>query len=173
MIGNLKTLKHITISLSPFLVSIPFTALDVNKFEESEDKALWQPPGYVFGIVWPLLYSSLFYMTYSIFNNPKLSVGFKNMIARDTLIDSGLQGLWLYVFRYIDNIKGRSKNQYLKGLLILYSLIGFGLYRIFNFIFNSELVSTKGYLWMYLPYFMWINFASILGLQLYLGLTKK
>lgn len=162
-------IKNIAVSASPFLVSLPFTALDVNRFEEDNEKALWQPPGYVFGIVWPLLYASLFYMNYSIFNNPKLSQSFKNLIARDTLIESGLQGIWLYIFRFNEKVNGRTGKQYFLGMVTLLGLLGFGLYRISTLV-NSE---AKQYLYNYLPYFIWINFASILGLQLYMGITKK
>ncbi len=163
-------IKNIAVSASPFLVSLPFTALDVNRFEEDNEKALWQPPGYVFGIVWPLLYASLFYMNYSILNNSKLSESFKNIIARDTLIESGLQGIWLYIFRFNEKVNGRTGNQYFFGMITLLALLGFGIYRITTLLLNTE---TKGYLYNYLPYFVWINFASILGLQLYMGLTKK
>tara|TARA_Y100000992_G_scaffold267478_1_gene206055 strand:+ start:353 stop:871 length:519 start_codon:yes stop_codon:yes gene_type:complete len=165
-------IKDVAISASPFLVSVPFTAFDLNQFDSDDSKALWQPPGYVFGIVWPILYLSLFVMNYNIFNNDKLSKSFKNTIARDTLIEAGLQGLWLYSFRYIKKIAGRFKSQYLSGVTILFSLVGFGAYRVYNFVFNKEKVSTIKYLYLYLPYFVWINFASILGLQLYLGITK-
>ena len=162
-------LKNIAISASPFLVSLPFTVLDVNRFEEDNEKALWQPPGYVFGIVWPLLYASLFYMNYSILTSPKISEGLKSVIARDTLIESGLQGIWLYIFRFNEKVKGRTGKQYFLGMITLFGLLGFGLYRISTLI-NSE---AKVYLYNYYPYFLWINFASILGLQLYMGLTKK
>ena len=168
-----KIIKDIAVSASPLLVSLPFTAFDVNKFEEDNEKALWQPPGYVFGIVWPLLYASLFLMNYSIFQNSKLSDKFKTIVARDTLIESGLQGIWLYIFRFNERVKGRSIKQYFWGMGALFSLLGFGVYRIYNFIFNNEKVSTTNYLINYLPYFLWINFATILGVQLYMGITKK
>jgi len=162
-------IKNIAISASPFLISLPFTVLDVNKFEKDNDKALWQPPGYVFGIVWPLLYISLFYMNYSILTNPKISEGLKKIIARDTLIESGLQGLWLYIFRFNEQVKGRTNNQYFFGMITLLSLLCFGVYRI-SILIKSE---VRQYLYNYLPYFIWINFASILGYQLFMGITKK
>jgi tryptophan-rich sensory protein len=163
-------IKNIAISASPFLASLPFTVLDVNRFDDDNEKALWQPPGYVFGIVWPLLYASLFYMNYSIFTNSKLSESFKNLIARDTLIEAGLQGIWLYIFRFNEKVNGRSGNQYLFGIITLLTLLVFGMYRITTLLLNSE---TNRYLYNYLPYFIWISFASILGFQLYMGITKK
>ena len=56
MLSPISSLKDNFISASPFLVSLPFTITDANKFGINEDQALWQPPGYVFGIVWPTLY---------------------------------------------------------------------------------------------------------------------
>ena len=55
---NVRFVKEVAVSASPFLVSTPFTLFDLNRFEETEEKALWQPPGYVFGIVWSYLYIS-------------------------------------------------------------------------------------------------------------------
>ena len=56
----MKLLPSIIVSSSPFLVSLPFTLTDLNRFEEDQPRALWQPPNYVFGIVWPFLYVRLF-----------------------------------------------------------------------------------------------------------------
>ena len=56
----IHSLKDNLISASPFLVSLPFTINGASKFEVSEEQALYQPPGYVFGIVWPTLYILLF-----------------------------------------------------------------------------------------------------------------
>ena len=55
---------NIIISLSPF-ISLPFTLLDINKFKRRRSRSL-QPPGFVFGIVWPILYVLLFIFNYSL-----------------------------------------------------------------------------------------------------------
>ena len=52
----LKILEKFFLIFSNLLLSIPFTYLNLTKFDPSEIKANWQPPGYVFGIVWPILY---------------------------------------------------------------------------------------------------------------------
>ena len=49
-------IKVILMSFSGFLLSLPFTISGLSKFEINEAKADWQPPGFVFGIVWPILY---------------------------------------------------------------------------------------------------------------------
>lgn len=174
MLSPISSLKDNFISASPFLVSLPFTITDANKFGISEDQALWQPPGYVFGIVWPTLYVLLFMMNKSIFSSDVVSNTFKNKVRKDTLIESFLQGSWLYIFRYNSLFKGRSENQKLFSVGILTSLWGFGVYRITGFIkhfksFSAALPTLK----FYIPYFAWISLANILGLQLYFGITKK
>ena len=111
MLSPIYNLKDNLISASPFLVSVPFTFNGLSKFDVNEEQALWQPPGYVFGIVWPTLYILLFLMNKNIFLDKTLSESFKNKVRRDTIIESFLQGSWLYAFRYNYDINGRSKNQ--------------------------------------------------------------
>ena len=170
----IHSLKDNLISASPFLVSLPFTITGASKFEVSEEQALYQPPGYVFGIVWPTLYILLFMMNKQIFLDKTLPDSFKNKVRRDTLFESVLQGSWLYAFRYNSEIGGRSKNQKLISLGFLGSMLGFGLYRIRGFVSHfKSFFEARHVLKYYLPYFAWINLATVLGYQLYFGITKK
>ena len=163
-------LKNTLISASPFIVSVPFTTSGLTKFDEFEPKAAWQPPGYVFAIVWPLLYTLLFSMNWNILQvSTTLTSSFKSIIARDTLIESSLQGLWLWTFRYKPEISGRTPSQYFTGFASMLSLVGFSMYRLVRFWRNP--MSWK-YVWMYIPYAIWISFASILNMQLLLGIVK-
>ena len=163
--------RDIFVSGSPLLVSIPFTLNGLTKFDENEPKALLQPPGYVFGIVWPMIYLSLFSMNFLFLNDKNISNYFKNIIIKDTLIESFLQGLWLYNFRYKNNIKGRTKGQYWISSINMFMLVFFGINRIFKFLIINDSLIWK-YVLMYVPYFSWINFANILSLQLFLGYIK-
>ena len=52
----LDQLKVLGISFSHFLFSLPFTLSGLSNLGNDKYKADWQPPGYVFGIVWPILY---------------------------------------------------------------------------------------------------------------------
>lgn len=163
--------RDIFVSSSPFLVSLPFTISGLAKFSETEEKALWQPPGYVFGIVWPIIYLSLFKFNFSLLNNKQISNNIKNVIINDTLIESFLQGLWLYNFRYKKEINGRTRKQYYVSSLNIFFLVLFGMTRILKFfVYNDEQMLI--YLLMYIPYFSWINFANILNLQLLFGIVK-
>ena len=155
---------NIIISLSPFLISLPFTLLDVNKFNKNEKQALWQPPGYIFGIVWPILYVLLFIFNYSIISG-KFNNIIKNIAKFQIIIEAFLQGIWLYVFRYSNN--GRKSKQYENGLIILFFSLLVSYSRI-SLIYKNK----SNLLVYYLPYVIWIHFAFILNLQLTLNITK-
>ena len=157
---------NIIISLSPFIVSLPFTLLDINKFKKEEEVALWQPPGFVFGIVWPILYVLLFIFNYSLLSK-NISKVVTNSLRTQILIESFLQGFWLYIFRFNDD--GRTQLQYSNGVIILFFSILVTYYRI-NFVYGSK--STR-LLYYYLPYVLWIHFAFILNLQLAFNITKR
>tara|TARA_Y100000816_G_C26075420_1_gene566034 strand:+ start:1217 stop:1702 length:486 start_codon:yes stop_codon:yes gene_type:complete len=161
----MKELIYIIISASPFLVSIFSTLNDSNKFKNNEKKALWQPPSFVFGIVWPILYSLLFYLNYTLLTSNYKDSFLKYTIIRDILIESGLQGLWLYNFNSKDLT--RNKRQYKNSLFLMALLVLFSYYRLY-FIYKY----FGKYVYVYLPYFLWINFAHILNWQLYLNITK-
>jgi len=168
----LKPITKIIVSSSPFLVSLPFTLNGSIQFDINEEKALWQPPGFVFGIVWPSIYFLLYNMNMKIFNSnfPNYFINNNKLI---TCFESLLQGLWLYNFRYNNKIKSRSPIQKFYSLNNLTLLWLFGLFRINYFInffgnFKNSLIINK----YYLPYFIWINFAWILAFQLYCNITK-
>ena len=161
-------LKNILISASPFLVSIPFSYFNLNNFNSNEPRALWQPPGYVFGIVWTTLYTLLFIMNYLILSKNSFSDSFKNTVARDTLIEAALQGLWLNNFRSQQGMN-ITNNQYFISMITLMIILAFAIYRIYFFFFNKPPSSKLFYIaLLYIPYFLWINLANILNIQLYL-----
>ena len=169
----LKPITNIIISSSPFLVTLPFTINNSARFDINEEKALWQPPGYIFGIVWPCLHFLLYNMNMQIFtSNYSLNFISKNKLI--TSIESLIQGLCLYNFQYNNKINGRTKVQKFKSLINLSMLWIFGLFRIKYFItffgsFKKSLILNK----YYIPYFIWINFAWILAFQLYNKITKN
>lgn len=160
--------RSIIISSSPFLVSLPFTVFDLNRFADEQPRAVWQPPDYTFGIVWPILYVSLFSFNMLIFRNPNISSDIKSFVAKHTIIESGLQGLWLYMFRFKKNIIDR-KNGYLKGIIPMIGLFFMSWFRLKTILDTPDIFP---YLLLYLPYLLWINFAHILNWQLILGFTK-
>lgn len=157
---------NIIISLSPFIVSLPFTLLDINKFKSEEKVALWQPPGFVFGIVWPILYVLLFIFNYSLLSK-NVSKVVTYSLRTQILIESFLQGFWLYTFRF--NNDGRTQLQYSNGLIVLFFSLLTTYYRI-TFVYGTK---YNRLLYYYLPYVLWIHFAFILNSQLVFNITKR
>ena len=56
-----------------------------------------QPPSYVFGIVWPILYSIFGYINLRTFDSPNLSETSRNKIIEHSITEAWLQTLWLLV----------------------------------------------------------------------------
>lgn len=167
---QLSVANRLLISGSQVLVAIPFSLLGLTKFEHTEEKAFWQPPNKVFGIVWPCLYSMLYIMNYKILSNPLLTLSYKALFAKNVIIESFCQSVWLYYFRYKKQIRGRSKEQYFSSLLAIIVLL-FQSSEIIRMLFSCEKIGNIKYL--YVPYFLWLNFASLLNIQLVAGYTKQ
>ena len=164
----LPVIKKTIISASPIIVSTPFTALGLATFGPNEVKALWQPPNYVFGIAWPTLYFLLFSLNWDLLSNTIIKSDFKTKMIKNTLFESFFQGAWLYSFRYKKSIKGREKNQYFYGLINTSILVSLS----FKTLYDLCLTNNLKYVFLYIPYFLWIQFANILNIQLWLGKTK-
>lgn len=165
---NLPIIKKTIISAAPILVSSPFAALGLATFSETEPRALWQPPNFVFGLAWPTLYFLLFSLNWNLLSDAFLSEAFKNKMIKNTLFESGAQGSWLYFFRYKKNIQGRDKTQYVHGLISTSVLVALS----YKTLYDVYLTNNIFYLLLYIPYFLWIQFANILNIQLVLGKTK-
>lgn len=152
---------HIFVSASPFLTSVLSNFNNTNEFKDTDKKSRWQPPSFVFGIVWPILYALLFYLTFTILSS-KTNNCLKNSLIRTTLLESALQGLWLYNFN-----SNRGKNKYDSSLLVMSTLVVLSFLRlVFFYTYFNDLY------YFYIPYFLWINFAHILNWQLFLNIVK-
>ena len=111
-------------------------------------------------------------MNYIILTGNSVSYSFKSTVARDTLIEAALQGIWLNNFRSQQGIS-KTNEDYFISMITLLSILGFAIYRIYFFFFNKPPSSKLFYIaLLYIPYFLWINLATILNIQLYLGITK-
>ena len=150
------------ISFSNIILSLPFTYFGLTKYDQDEIKADWQPPGFVFGIVWPILYLLFGIINLNIINNKSLSNVIKDSLISDAFYESVVQTLWLLVtsnFGY-----GRTFIQHFFGLLILGYLVKIAYqYRRPLLAFHD----TPSF-YMYIPYSLWIIFAFILNLQIVL-----
>ena len=153
----LEGLKKIFFSFSNLILSIPFTYLRLSTFEPNEIKADWQPPGYVFGIVWPILYILFGIINLQAYekNSPTSKI-----ILDESLHESIVQTLWLVVTSNYG--QGRTLVQYLIGLLIMGYLVIYS-----HFVRKPILkIYDLGSYLLYYPYSLWIIFAFILNLQI-------
>ena len=134
----------------------------------SQVRAYWQPPNYVFGIVWPILYLLFGIINIRVFSN-------KNII-RNSLKESIVQNLWVIVTG-VDlislglvtnsNVIATQTIQYIVGLFLLLYL-NYMTSNIRTVELNNQ--DELSYL-LYIPYSIWIKFALILNLQIVHKLT--
>jgi len=154
-------LLYITlISFSNFFLSLPFTYSGLSSFGPNDIKAFWQPPGYVFGITWSILYLLLGIINLKSFYLSKSNrdIGF-NIILQGT-VEAFLQTLWLLVTSNFGD--GRSNYQYILGFLVIYKLVEYAWNYRGKFLYNKDRISF----YLYFPYMLWILFAMILNLQI-------
>ncbi len=157
-----KILESLFLIFSNILLSLPFTIFGLSKFDPLEIKADWQPPGYVFGIVWPILYLLFSIINIRIMISKNISTELKNQIISDSLLEAILQALWVFVT--IKFGESRKFIQYVIGLFVMLYLV-YHCYFIRKPIF--KLVDITSY-YLYVPYSIWIVFALILNLQIIL-----
>ena len=141
--NNSKTIKNIII-YGPLLLSGIFSIFgnqNLGTDALNPPKDIIEPPNYIFGIVWPILYLLMGYSTYKIYkNNLKIELTF--------LVQLIINYYWPFTF----NInKLRIAYKYIKILLLLV---------IINFIIYINLNKNAGLL--FLPYVAWLIFANLL-----------
>ena len=130
-----KQIKVILFSFSNFFLSLPFSILGLSKFNENEVRADWQPPGYVFGIVWPILYYLFGLINLKVlFSN--ITSSKKNQILKNSIQESILQTSWLFVTANYG--KGRLPIQNIFGLAILCILVYYAYFKRLPLFYSLE-----------------------------------
>ena len=111
---------------------------------ESLSKPNFNPPNYLFGIVWPILY---LLMSIVSFVNAKT-------IYKLYLLQLAVNGLWSWIFFAFQSI----------GFAFLDIVVLIFL----NILIMKQLRETQAWLslMLYIPYILWITFASILNLSI-------
>lgn len=144
-----KILRLITLVLLAFMPSTTSFLIDFNRsWYDSLNKPGFTPPDWVFGVVWPFLFTSLgvacFY-AWENFRNKTYLIVF--------LINTGLLTIWNVIFFDFKNLKAAG---FLFILLIIIGVFKVSvLYRL-----NKQLS------FLLYPYLGWIIFASILNFSL-------
>ena len=131
----------------PFLTTLNFLlassaniVVGDNSWYQSIEKSSLTPAPYVFGIVWPILYLSMGVVSY--YKSSKIYYLY--------LFQLLLNGSWSWLFFYF--------NLPLIALIDIYLLI------LINCLIQQKLITNKVLFFIYLPYLLWILYASYLNL---------
>lgn len=144
-----NTWQSILWIFSPIVLGLGSSALFIPRNKIPKVRSKWNPPGWVFGVVWPILYLLLGYASYLVWNSSDKRIG--NTLEK-YIIHLVLLLLWWPYFVYFPNAGFATISLLLLAISAVY--IGWNFYRI-----NK----TAGYCWI--PYTMWLFFATFLTSQ--------
>jgi tryptophan-rich sensory protein len=149
------TKKYIWI-FSPIVLGLGSSAIFIPRNKIPKVRSKWNPPGWVFGIVWPILYLLLGYSSYLVWQDrekgqEKRENDSQNILQK-YIIHLLLLLLWWPYFVYYPNPILATISLFLLAISAVY--IGWNFYVI-----NK----TAGYCWI--PYVLWLFFATFLTSQ--------
>jgi len=131
----------------PFLTTLTFLlassaniVVGDNSWYQSIEKSSLTPASYVFKIVWPILYLLMGVVSY--YKSSKIYYLYIFQLL--------LNGSWSWLFFYF--------NLPLIALIDIYLLI------VINCLIQQKLITNKVLFFIYLPYLLWILYASYLNL---------
>ena len=131
----------VAVILTSIIGSMASTNTSIDSWYLSLNKSELNPPGYVFGIVWPILY--VFMMISAVLTHKKTYLLFLSQLV--------INASWSWLF---------FKFQLpVLALLDIYILIFLNIYISKLMYFESKVAFS-----LYLPYVIWITFASYLNL---------
>jgi tryptophan-rich sensory protein len=115
-------------------------------------KSPFNPPGWVFGVVWPILYLLLGYSSYLIWNASNITINTKSFYLFLYTIQVLLVMAWWPYFVYYPNK--------------LFSTISLVLLAIYAFIITLLFFPVSNLAaYFFIPYVLWLSFASFLSSQ--------
>lgn len=129
-----------------------FTFPSISSWYQFLNKPFWSPPNWLFGPVWTLLYLLMGISSYLVWQSKNEN---KSKILKIYFLHLALNSLWSIFFFGL-------KNPFL-GFLEIIVLWAFILYLTINF---YKIKKISGIL--FLPYLLWVSFASVLNLAIVL-----
>ena len=132
---------------SPIIFGLGSSAILIPKNKIPKVRSKFNPPSWIFGIVWPILYLLLGYASYLVWksNNEKIDVLLQKYILHVILLL-----LWWPIFIYFPNPFIASISL---GLLTIYAIyLGWEFYK-------KNVIA--GY--CFIPYILWLCFATFLS----------
>ncbi len=130
------------------------TASSIPSWYTTLDKPFFNPPNWIFGPVWTLLYLLMGTAFYLILNNKKRTIHKKKAVMY-YWIQIFLNTLWSLVFFGMQTTLG--------GIIIIIPLLVF----IVLTMNNAKSVSYASFL-LFIPYVLWVSFATVLNISLFL-----
>jgi len=131
---------------SPIVLGLGSTAVLIPEKKIPKVRSEWNPPAWVFAVVWPILYLLLGYSSYLIWkkNGGKIDGTLQNYILHLILLLC-----WLPYFVYFPN------RDFATLIIFQLTIQAFYLASIF---YNKDEIA--GYCWI--PYIIWLSFATFL-----------
>ena len=135
--------------LSPIVLGLGSSAIFIPKNKIPKVRSKWNPPGWVFGVVWPMLYLLLGYASYLVWKSNAKKI---NSILQKYMIHLVLLLSWWPFFIYFPNPIIAASSLGLLAISAVY--IGWEFYKRNN---------IAGY--CFIPYILWLFFATFLTTQ--------
>jgi tryptophan-rich sensory protein len=138
---------------SPIVLGLGSSAIFIPRNKIPRVRSKWNPPGWVFGVVWPILYLLLGYASYLVWKETerKREKDSTNILQK-YIFHLLLLLLWWPYFVYFPNAIFATTSLFLLAISAIY--IGWNFY-----IINK----TAGY--CLIPYILWLFFATFLTSQ--------
>jgi tryptophan-rich sensory protein len=169
--GNTSIIENIIkymLIFSPLVIGLSIGAIYGNKWGEDKyknlKKPMYNPPSYVFGIVWPILYLAIgIIYSYALYDYSDTTIYYKDLMY------------WvipmlalLFNFLYIPVFFG--ENGLFNGFIIIIFSLVFAILTLIQFYFQNNYNSYIKYyaILALLPYIAWLSFATYLSYDLYM-----
>jgi benzodiazapine receptor len=139
----MKFILPLLVILTAVIGSIANININADGWYEELVKSPFNPPGYVFGIVWPILY---------------LLMGIVSFLAAEKIwklfiIQLALNAAWSWIFFYYQ--------------LPIIALLDIALLMLVNAMILNNLKSfSRALFLLYLPYMLWLCFAAFLNISI-------
>ena len=121
---------------------------------DSEYEPFFQPPGWIIGPIWAILYTTIA-LSFMLTLNKKDQLQYSNIILISFFIQIILNFLWPSVF---------NSEKYFLSLLMLIFMIFFTI--IYAYLVFETIPTASKLVW---PYIAWMSFAAIINTAYYLN----
>lgn len=148
-----KILISIWLPLLIWLISSYFTLNSIESWYMTLNKPFFNPPNWIFWPVWTFLYILIWISFYLVWN--KWFWKNENNLKTIYFLQLFLNFLWSISFFYLEN-----------PLLWLINIIALWIVILYNIVLFYKVDKKSGFL--LIPYLLWVSFASILNLYIYL-----